>query len=339
MDQGSQARVTRLVKQHAQTARLLGVDFMPRYQAFEARGANEQASVPTEASAPALPKAVAPQATPPATAKMPARVSEDVDSAAVSQASQVEIKPKVASTMASKAVGSGKAGGTAKAVGTGFTPSTAPAPAIKPTDRAQSQARLDALRARYEADAPHRQFVTAFNNIVFGDGDPCARLVFVGEAPGEEEDKTGKPFVGRAGQLLNKMITAMGTTREEVYICNVLKTRPPNNATPSSFEANLCKPYLMEQLAILQPEAIVTLGLPATHTLLECTDSMARLRGKWATLKLANGLAVPVMPTYHPAFLLRSYNAENRGKVWADLLMVVEKLGLTPSRKSQTEGE
>jgi uracil-DNA glycosylase family 4 len=245
-------------------------------------------------------------------------VSEDVDSAAVSQAAQVEIKPKVTSTMASKAVGTGKAG-TGKGVGTGFTPSTAPAPAIKPTDRAQSQARLDALRARYEADAPHRQFVTAFNTIVFGDGDPCARLVFVGEAPGEEEDKTGKPFVGRAGQLLNKMIAAMGTTREEVYICNVLKTRPPNNATPSSFEANLCKPYLMEQLAILQPEVIVTLGLPATHTLLECTDSMARLRGKWATLRLANGLAVPVMPTYHPAFLLRSYNAENRGKVWADL--------------------
>lgn len=228
-----------------------------------------------------------------------------------------------------------KPGATPK--GTGFTPSTDPAPATKPTDRAASQARLDALRARYESDAPHRQFVTSFNNIVFGDGDPCARLVFVGEAPGEEEDKTGKPFVGRAGQLLNKMIAAMGTTREEVYICNVLKTRPPNNATPTSFEANLCKPYLMEQLAILQPEAIVTLGLPATHTLLECTDSMARLRGKWASLKLANGLVVPVMPTYHPAFLLRSYNAENRGKVWSDLLMVVEKLGLTPAKKSQDE--
>lgn len=212
-----------------------------------------------------------------------------------------------------------------------------PAPADKPTDRAASQSRLDGLLARYEAAAPHRQFVTSFTNIVFGDGDPCARLVFVGEAPGEEEDKTGKPFVGRAGQLLNKMILAMGTTRESVYICNVLKTRPPNNATPTSFEANLCKPYLLEQLAILHPEVIVTLGLPATHTLLECTDSMARLRGKWSTLTLPNGLCVPVMPTYHPAFLLRSYTPENRGKVWSDLLMVVEKLGLTPTRKGQEE--
>ncbi len=339
MDQGSQARAARLVKQHAQTAKLLGVDFVPRYQAFESA-----ASAPAEASAP-TPVASLPTRPAPTVAPM---VAPMVDSApAAAPAAQVEIKPQVANptagamagtmagTMASKGASSSKAAGKA----TGFVPSSGPAPATKPTDRNASQARLDALRARYEADAPHRQFVTAFNSIVFGDGDPCARLVFVGEAPGEEEDKTGKPFVGRAGQLLNKMITAMGTSREGVYICNVLKTRPPNNATPSSFEANLCKPYLMEQLAILHPEVIVTLGLPATHTLLECTDSMARLRGKWATLNLPNGLAVPVMPTYHPAFLLRSYTAENRGKVWADLLMVVEKLGLTPSRKAQIEGE
>lgn len=321
MDQGFQARAARLVKQHAQTARLLGVDFMPRYQAFECVATDAVAPGPGDASPRIEDASPAPEM--------------------ARQAARVEIKPQVVDTMASRAAtGKPAAGkGAAKVVGTGFTPSTAPAPTTKPTDRAEVQGRLDALRARYEADAPHRQFVTSFNNIVFGDGDPCARLVFVGEAPGEEEDKTGKPFVGRAGQLLNKMIAAMGTTREEVYICNVLKTRPPNNATPTSFEASLCKPYLLEQLAILHPEAIVTLGLPATHTLLECTDSMARLRGKWASLTLANGLVIPVMPTYHPAFLLRSYNAENRGKVWSDLLMVVEKLGLTPSRKAQNEGE
>jgi DNA polymerase len=314
------------VKQHAQTARLLGVDFVPRYQAFEAADAAAASTPITPTPAMPAPVTSAHGTNAPATPAPKASTTEGV----VQAPPEVEIKPRT--SMATKAAGA------SKAVGTGFVPSTAPAPAIKPMDRGEAQARLDALRARYEADAPHRQFVTAFNNIVFGDGDPCARLVFVGEAPGEEEDKTGKPFVGRAGQLLNKMIAAMGTSREEVYICNVLKTRPPNNATPTSFESNLCKPYLMEQLAILQPEAIVTLGLPATHTLLECTDSMARLRGKWASLKLANGLVVPVMATYHPAYLLRSYTPENRAKVWSDLLMVVEKLGLTPSRKAQEEG-
>lgn len=326
MEQGTQARVARLVKQHAHTARLLGVDFVPRYQAFEAADVSATPAPATSAPAMSAPVTSAPVRA----ASVPIAPKPIAAEGMVQTPPQVEIKPRT--SMATKAAAS------SKAIGTGFAPSTAPAPAIKPTDRGEAQARLDALRARYEADAPHRQFVTAFNNIVFGDGDPCARLVFVGEAPGEEEDKTGKPFVGRAGQLLNKMIAAMGTSREEVYICNVLKTRPPNNATPTSFESSLCKPYLMEQLAILQPEAIVTLGLPATHTLLECTDSMARLRGKWATLKLANGLAVPVMATYHPAYLLRSYTPENRAKVWSDLLMVVEKLGLTPSRKAQEEG-
>lgn len=329
MDQGPGARAARLVKQHAQTARLLGVDFLPRYQAFESRQGEAAPLTQSDARPTARPEL--PQGVPPAStsrANPQGRTAERAPSVtppADAIETQFEIKPRMATTMASKAAA------------TGFVASTTPAPATKPTDRAASQARLDALRARYEADAPHRQFVTSFNSIVFGDGDPCARLVFVGEAPGEEEDKTGKPFVGRAGQLLNKMITAMGTSREGVYICNVLKTRPPNNATPTSFEANLCKPYLLEQLGILHPEAIVTLGLPATHTLLECTDSMARLRGKWAMLKLPNGLSVPVMPTYHPAFLLRSYTPENRGKVWSDLLMVVERLGLVPAKRGQDD--
>lgn len=200
-------------------------------------------------------------------------------------------------------------------------------------------ARLEALRARYEHDAPHQHFNTSFTSIVFGEGSPTADLMFVGEAPGEQEDITGRPFVGRAGQLLEKMIVAMGFSRESVYICNVLKTRPPNNATPTSEEARLCAPYLLEQIRIIAPKVIVTLGLPASHLLLGTTSSMRSLRGQWHAFppaSSASGLVgdqemgeypcVQVMPTYHPAYLLRSYTEENRRKVWSDLQMVMERL-------------
>ncbi len=200
------------------------------------------------------------------------------------------------------------------------------------------QGALDALRARYEADAPHAQFVTDHHSIVFGEGDPNAGLMFIGEAPGAEEDKTGRPFVGRAGQLLEKMIIAMGLSREAVYITNVLKTRPPNNATPTVAEAELCEPYLHEQIRIIRPEAIVTLGLPATRLILKTNDSMGRLRGRWGEIDLGN-VRVPVMPTYHPAFLLRSYTPDNRAKVWSDLQMVIDKLGLPMPAAAASGGD
>jgi uracil-DNA glycosylase len=211
-------------------------------------------------------------------------------------------------------------------------PETAPAPA---PGREQAERRMAELRARYEADAPHERFAAPhrdFANIVWGDGDVCARLMFIGEAPGADEDRSGVPFVGRAGQLLNKMIAAMGLRRQDVYIANVLKTRPPNNATPTVEEAHLCAPYLHEQIGIVAPEVIVTLGLPATRLILDSNDSMGRLRGRWAEY-VGPGITttpVPVMPTYHPAFLLRSYTPENRKKVWSDLQQVMTKLGLTP---------
>jgi uracil-DNA glycosylase family 4 len=210
------------------------------------------------------------------------------------------------------------------------------APEAPLVGREAKQAALDELRARYERDCPHKDFVTEFNNIVFGEGDPGARLLFIGEAPGEEEDRTGRPFVGRAGQLLTKMITAMGLTREQVYICNVLKTRPLNNATPTPREVEICSPYLYEQVGIIGPEAIVTLGLPATRAVLKVEGSMGSLRAKWSNMRLPDGRKIPVMPTYHPSFVLRSYTAENRGKVWSDLQMVLEKLGLKTSAKPPT---
>lgn len=196
--------------------------------------------------------------------------------------------------------------------------------------RSRATASLARIRSQYERDAPHKNFVTAHTSIVFGEGDPCARLMFIGEAPGADEDRTGRPFVGRAGQLLEKMIHAMGLTREQVYITNVLKTRPPNNATPTLEEARLCAPYLFEQVAAIRPGVIVTLGLPAARLLLGTDRSMGDLRGRWAEFvheSQEGSCRVPVMPTYHPAFLLRAYTPENRAKVWSDLQLAMQKLG------------
>jgi uracil-DNA glycosylase family 4 len=199
-----------------------------------------------------------------------------------------------------------------------------------PRDGVRAQQLLDELQARYEREAPHRKFVTAHTKIVFGEGNPSARLMFVGEAPGAEEDRIGRPFVGRSGQLLDKMISAMGLSRDEVYIANVLKTRPPDNATPTFDEIRLCAPYLYEQVGIIGPEVIVTLGLPAARALLNVSESMSRLRGRWATFVPPPPYARPiaVMPTYHPAFLLRAYTPENRSKVWSDLRQAMGRLGL-----------
>ena len=161
----------------------------------------------------------------------------------------------------------------------------------------------------------------ARTNIVFGTGNPNADLVFVGEGPGGEEDRQGEPFVGPAGQLLTKMIHAMGLAREDVYICNVVKCRPPNNRDPQPDEVSACEPFLKEQLAILSPKVIVTLGRYATQTLLHDSKPMSQLRGDWASYE-----GIEVMPTFHPAYLLRS--PLKKREVWIDLQKVMSRLGL-----------
>jgi len=149
---------------------------------------------------------------------------------------------------------------TSELLGVDFVP--LPSRKNKSASAAGKQKLLDDLRARHDRECPHCTTATAHTQTVFGEGNPEARLVFVGEAPGAEEDRTGRPFVGRAGELLNKMITAMGLSREEIYIGNVLKSRPPNNATPTPAEVMKCAPYLAEQLKIIAPEVIVALGAP-----------------------------------------------------------------------------
>jgi DNA polymerase len=151
-------------------------------------------------------------------------------------------------------------------------------------------------------------------NIVFGVGDPHAKLMFVGEGPGADEDAQGEPFVGRAGQKLNEMIQAIGLDRKDVYIANVVKCRPPGNRDPEPDEVATCSPFLFRQIAIVQPKVIVALGSPATKTLLETKAGITSLRGRWGSFR-----GIPVMPTFHPAFLLRKYTVENRLAVFADL--------------------
>jgi DNA polymerase len=167
-------------------------------------------------------------------------------------------------------------------------------------------------------------------NAVPGEGNPDANLVFVGEGPGRDEDISGKPFVGRAGQLLTKMISAMGLSRDDVFICNVVKCRPPNNRTPMPEEVQACWGYLMRQLAIIRPKAIVTLGNPATQNLLKTKVGITRLRGNWQKLPdVAEGVEdTPVMPTFHPSYVLRQYTADNRAKVWSDLQQVMQLLDI-----------
>lgn len=155
--------------------------------------------------------------------------------------------------------------------------------------------------------------------VVFGVGNPSARLVLVGEAPGREEDEKGEPFVGEAGRLLDRILFAMGLRRDEVYICNVLKCRPPNNRDPEPVEVATCEPFLIRQLAAIRPEMIVALGRFAIQTLLQTKVPISKLRGTWQQYQ-----GIPLMPTYHPAYLLRNPNGKR--EVWSDMKQVVERL-------------
>lgn len=163
--------------------------------------------------------------------------------------------------------------------------------------------------------------------IVFGVGDPNARLMFVGEGPGADEDASGVPFVGKAGQLLNNMIAAMGLKREEVYIANIVKCRPPGNRTPEFVEATTCSQFLLQQIDVIQPEVIVALGATAATYLLGVKQSLASLRGSWHSVRGAK-----VAVTYHPAFLLR--DPRQKAEAWKDLQRVMAEMGLVAPKRS-----
>lgn len=156
-------------------------------------------------------------------------------------------------------------------------------------------------------------------HVVFGAGDPAADLVLVGEAPGRAEDEQGMPFVGEAGRLLERILFAMGRSRESVYICNVIKCRPPNNRDPRPEEIATCEPFLREQLRLIRPQLIVALGRFAAQTLLDTRTPIGRLRGEWHEYA-----GIPLMPTFHPAYLLR--NPSGKRDVWEDMKQVLQRL-------------
>jgi len=164
--------------------------------------------------------------------------------------------------------------------------------------------------------------------IVFGAGSPKAGLLFVGEGPGRDEDLQGEPFVGRAGQLLTRMIEAMGLSRETVYIANIIKCRPPNNRNPEADEIANCRPFLERQIAVIAPKIICALGSFAAQTLLETDRRISALRGTFHDLK-----GVKVLPTFHPAYLLR--NPSQKRVVWEDLQKIMTELGLSPPRSAE----
>ena len=181
-----------------------------------------------------------------------------------------------------------------------------------------SMSDLDALK-KFVAGCPRCKLSKTRTNIVFGQGNPKADLMFVGEAPGRDEDEQGLAFVGRAGQLLTKIIEAIGRHREDVYIVNVLKCRPPDNRNPEADEVASCMPFLEEQIRLVSPRAIVTLGTFAAQAVLATDEPIGRLRGRWQ-----NARGVRVMPTFHPAFLLRS--PDRKKDVWEDMKKVRDYL-------------
>jgi len=201
-------------------------------------------------------------------------------------------------------------------------PARAPARAYSLDDKGCGSPELLAIRSDL-GECARCKLAGGRTNLVFGTGNPAAELVFVGEGPGADEDLQGEPFVGKAGQLLTKMIEAMGFRRQQVYIANVVKCRPPGNRNPEPDEIEPCEPFLRRQLEAVRPKVIVALGKFAAQTLLRSEIPISKLRGTWSTYQ-----GVKLMPTFHPAYLLRS--PEEKKKAWADLQLVMAELGKAP---------
>lgn len=214
-------------------------------------------------------------------------------------------------------------------------PLPATPPAMPAVDSSKSAAFAE-LRTRVLACTKCPHLVTARKSVVFGVGNLDSPLMFVGEAPGADEDEQGEPFVGKAGQLLTKIIETMALKRGDVYIANILKCRPDTpgqaagNRKPTTAEMTTCIPYLHEQIDLIKPKVLVALGATAVEGLLGKTVGITKLRGTWQTY-----LGIPLMPTYHPAYLLRNQALSEKRRVWEDMLQVMEKLGLPITAKQQ----
>ena len=215
-------------------------------------------------------------------------------------------------------------------------PPAAPFTLPPPLAPAAKAAAFAALRTRAHTCVQCPHLASSRKNVVFGVGNIDAQLMFVGEAPGADEDEQGEPFVGAAGQLLTKIIQATGLSRDEVYIANILKCRPDTpgqtagNRKPTAAEMQMCIPFLHEQIDLIQPKVIVALGATAVEGLLGKTVGITKLRGSWQTYR-----GTPLMPTYHPAYLLRNQAMSEKRRVWEDMLAAMEKLGMPISEKQR----
>ncbi len=213
---------------------------------------------------------------------------------------------------------------------------SSPVPASAALSPEARNAAFADLRQRAMACMKCAHLASSRKNVVFGVGSTDAQLMFVGEAPGADEDEQGEPFVGKAGQLLTKIIQTMGMTRNSVYIANILKCRPDTpgqssgNRKPTPEEMQICIPFLHEQIDLIRPKVLVALGATAVEGLLGKTTGITRLRGNWRTYR-----GIPLMPTYHPAYLLRNQALSEKRRVWEDMLQVMEKLGMTISEKQR----
>ena len=210
-------------------------------------------------------------------------------------------------------------------------PAPAQAPTAVPDEAQAARARqlareaksLDELRAMLDAfDGCNLKFTA--KQLVFADGNPLADLMLVGEAPGRDEDIEGKPFVGRSGRLLDRILAAIGRDRSSAYIANVVPWRPPGNRDPSPFESEICRPFIERQIELVNPKILITLGNPSTKLLLNTQTGIMRMRGKWSTFATPSGVQIPAMPTLHPAYLLR--NPGHKKLVWRDFLEVKARL-------------
>lgn len=289
-----EARRLRVLRQHVKTDQLLGADAVPVAESVDEVLALQEVVVPRK-----MPL-VAPSG-PPAAAPAPAR--------------RPAATPAPAPVAAARAM-------SVELIG----PLAAPAgPALKPQQKSLALQQLDAQQVR---GCTRCQLHAGRTQTVFGEGDPSAELMFIGEGPGQTEDELGRPFVGKAGELLDKMIVAMGLARQDVYIANIVKCRPPNNRPPTPDEADACFGHLVQQVRIVRPRAIVLLGGSAAKYILRTTQGITSLRGTWQQWPALgpDAEAIAVMPTFHPAYLLRSYTPENRRKVWSDLQMVMSRL-------------
>ncbi len=207
---------------------------------------------------------------------------------------------------------------------------------VVPSETRSTAAKLRAIEETVSTCRKCEHLAATRTNTVFGVGNPHADLMFVGEAPGADEDRAGEPFVGRAGELLTRIIGAMGLSRSDVYIANVLKCRPdtpkgaPGNRPPTPEEMHNCLPYLRQQIAIIRPRVLVALGKTAMAGLVGTDEPMGAMRGRWFEFE-----NIPLLPTYHPSYLLRNGSNIEKRKVWEDMMLVMEKLGMPISEKQR----